>query len=499
MDNRPNFDKLLDVAPFACVLMGDNFNVQYMNAVMRKYLDIDLDDNVGVASLLQHLHQEDHQDFLEFLNKMDKPPQEQTWKVFRFTSNAGDDKYILLNGTNNLDEFGQSGVFLLVGMPLMDTNLEALVPEHIQQSLVDKFGYNKFRNIFESATVGIAILNRDGVFEEVNPTFSELLGLTRDNILNSHFREVLEGQGREELASLIEEIDQNRLSMIKDIIPVSIGDKNHRIMETTISHVYNNFDNLDKYMLISEDITEQEDTQTALMQSEKLALTGRLAASLAHEINNPLQTSLGCLGLVEEMLDEEQDNDLRTYIELAIEELERSARIVKKLRDLNRMADPEDLEPLDLREMIEGVMLLTKNHLFHHNVVPIFPYQGQPPVVTASRDQIQQVFLNLFMNAIDAMPDGGNIYLDIVPTVDPRGYHIKIRDTGIGIESEDAENLFSPFFTTKEEGLGLGLFICKNIIENHNGTLDFESVPGKGTEFKIWLPCTNQSDCKELE
>jgi two-component system sporulation sensor kinase A len=241
------------------------------------------------------------------------------------------------------------------------------------------------------------------------------------------------------------------------------------------------------FMLITEDITHQEDTHAALLQSEKLSLTGRLAASLAHEINNPLQTSLGCLGLVEEMLDD-CDKDLSVYINLAIDELQRSARIVKKLRDLNRTTDISERGPVDIVQLINGVMILTKNRLIDRNIDADFPYQGPPPIIYASNDLIQQVILNLFMNAIDALPNGGRIFIDLVPSSNPKGVFVHIRDTGVGIDPEVQKNIFDPFFTTKDDGLGLGLYLCKNIIEDHAGSLTFTSEYGEGTEFIIWLP-----------
>jgi two-component system, NtrC family, sensor kinase len=249
-------------------------------------------------------------------------------------------------------------------------------------------------------------------------------------------------------------------------------------------------------MIFTEDVTHQQDTHVALLQSEKLALTGRLAASLAHEINNPLQTSLGCLGLVEEMLTED-DQDLAVYITMAIEELQRSARIVKKLRDLNRTSDLSERSPINLQEIIDGVLVLTRNHFYDKDIIPVFPYQGPPPVIKASKDQIQQVILNLVMNAIDELPNGGNIFFDIIPTEKPLGIKISVRDTGSGIDPAIENQIFDPFFSTKADGIGLGLYICKQIIEDHAGTLTFRSDRGEGTEFSIWLPGFEKSTYKK--
>jgi signal transduction histidine kinase len=177
--------------------------------------------------------------------------------------------------------------------------------------------------------------------------------------------------------------------------------------------------------------------------------------------------------------------------------LQRSARIVKKLRDLNRTSDLSERSPVNLHEIINGVLVLTQNHLYDRDIIPVFPYQGPPPVIMASRDHIQQVILNLVMNAIDELPDGGNIYFDIIPSEEPKGITVSIRDTGSGIDPEIQNNIFDPFFSTKDDGIGLGLYICKEIIEDHAGTLSFKSEMGQGTEFSLWLPAFDNSPHKE--
>ena len=242
-------------------------------------------------------------------------------------------------------------------------------------------------------------------------------------------------------------------------------------------------------MMILQDITKEIDTHEALIQSEKLALTGRLAASLAHEINNPLQVSIGCLGLVDEILDEDdRQAELGIYINMALDELKRGARIVKKLRDLHRKSDPSEKTPIDLKKMINDVLILAKNQLYDRNIVPIFLYKGLPPLIMAVRDQIQSVILNIVINAVDAMPNGGYIYIDLDMTEEPEGIRVKIRDTGRGMDQNVIDHLFDPFFTTKEEGVGLGVYLCNEIINNHDGFIKVESEVGKGSIFSIWLP-----------
>jgi signal transduction histidine kinase len=129
--------------------------------------------------------------------------------------------------------------------------------------------------------------------------------------------------------------------------------------------------------------------------------------------------------------------------------------------------------------------------------VPLYINQEKVRKVIGSEDQIHQVVLNLVLNAIDALTNGGNIYMDISNTEDPKGVRLSVRDTGIGIKEEAINHLFDPFYSTKESGLGLGLFICKQIVDEHNGYLEVESQVGEGTEFTLWLPEHRNNQAEE--
>jgi PAS domain S-box-containing protein len=239
----------------------------------------------------------------------------------------------------------------------------------------------------------------------------------------------------------------------------------------------------------AQDITERHNAQQALVQAEKLAITGRLAASLAHEINNPLQTVIGCLGLAEESL--AGHKELAPYLQLSMEEIQRAAGIVEELRNLNRASNPADREPTALPVLMERVLTLSEKKCTDQGVA-VDLYVAEAPekdlVVLAAPDRLHQVFLNLILNAVDAMPDGGTLNLAVTPTADPLGVALDFRDSGIGIPPEAMDELFNPFFTTKENGVGLGLYVAHNIVEDHGGTIEIESELGVGTTFTVWLP-----------
>jgi signal transduction histidine kinase len=235
-----------------------------------------------------------------------------------------------------------------------------------------------------------------------------------------------------------------------------------------------------------EDITERRQAREALVRSEKLTATGRLAASLAHEISNPLQSVLGCLGLAQEMI--EGEANIARYIDIGMEELERAGRIVNRLREVGRQTDDASREPTNLGELLDRIALLTRKQCQNQGIAFELSFPADLPHVEAIPDHLQQVFLNLVLNAIDAMPEGGEIHVCAHATEDPLGVEITVHDTGDGIDPGTLAEIFEPFVTTKSDGTGLGLYISRRIIEGHGGHISIESTVGEGTRVRTWLP-----------
>lgn len=239
-------------------------------------------------------------------------------------------------------------------------------------------------------------------------------------------------------------------------------------------------------IVVVRDITERKQTQAALIQAEKLAITGKLAASLAHEINNPLQTVIGCLGLAEETL--AVGGDLSRYLEIGREELQRTARIVAQLRDLQRPWEPEEREPTDVDTVLERVLTLSRKQCQERRVEVVWRSAEDLPPLMLVPNRMQQVFLNLLFNALDAMPDGGRLQVSATCSSQPDGVRVSFTDSGLGIAPDLLPQIFEPFYSTKADGLGLGLFISQNIVEEHGGCIEVESRLGEGTTFAVWLP-----------
>jgi PAS domain S-box-containing protein len=234
------------------------------------------------------------------------------------------------------------------------------------------------------------------------------------------------------------------------------------------------------------DVTAEKEAQIALLFAEKLSTAGRMAASLSHEINNPLQSAIGCVDLAREDL--EAGRDPRHYLEVVSDALARAARIVGRLRAMNQQWREEERQPSDLKEAIDRVLLLTQKSCELKSVTVVRDFEDDLPTVPLMSDGMQQVFLNLVLNALDAMPLGGILRVSVKAAKESRGIRVQLTDTGIGIPPGEMQDLFEPFRSTKADGLGLGLFICHSIIAQHGGQIEIDSEEGKGTEVRIWLP-----------
>ena len=228
--------------------------------------------------------------------------------------------------------------------------------------------------------------------------------------------------------------------------------------------------------------------QAQLLQSAKLAAVGELAASVAHEINNPLYAARNSLFLVEQDLPE--DSPQRPFLDIAQNELGRIARIITRMRDFYRPTRAE-MEATDLNEILRATIELIQTHLRHGHVEMATDLACDLPLVIAHADQMRQVFLNMMLNACDAMPHGGTLRVTSRTSRmagQPDVIQVEIGDTGVGIPPEHLPHLFEPFYTTKPQGTGLGLAISGHIVTQHGGHVGVASIPGAGTTFTVTLP-----------
>ena len=244
-------------------------------------------------------------------------------------------------------------------------------------------------------------------------------------------------------------------------------------------------DNANLYSELADFAKEVERSQAQLVQAEKMAAIGRLAASIAHEINNPLQAIHNSLHL---SLHEGLRDDKRSqYLKMAQAEVQRLIEIVQRMLEFYRPSRG-DIAPADVNTVVENVLALAHKRLQHGGVRVHTRFSPDLPPVPMVADQITQVFLNIVINAIEAMPAGGDLWLEVRLSEDREWMLAYFRDTGSGMTAEQVANLFEPFYTTKPNGTGLGLAISYGIVERHGGTIEVSSQPGQGVTFIVKLP-----------
>jgi two-component system NtrC family sensor kinase len=237
---------------------------------------------------------------------------------------------------------------------------------------------------------------------------------------------------------------------------------------------------------------ELERAHTAIVRSEKLASIGKLAATVAHEINNPL---FGILTYARLILRDVEKSQLASKDEISeqLRTIERESRrcgdLVKNLLTFARQA-PSHRDPHDARMLVERAVSLVRHKLELQGVELVEKLMADAPPILCDASQIQQVVLVLLVNAAEAMPGGGR--LEVTTDVDPNGENVRVhvRDTGMGIPADVLPQIFDPFFTTKEDQqrTGLGLAVARSIVEQHGGDISAHSRPGEGTEFIVALP-----------
>ena len=327
---------------------------------------------------------------------------------------------------------------------------------------------------------------------DVNEGLLKKLGLERDAVIGRHCYEITHHRsqpcsGENHPCPLIQTLNSEQPSQTTHIHL----DKDDREIYYSIStYPLREGDDIIGAIEISRDITKDINTQKAMMRQEKLASIGRLSAGVAHEINNPLTTILTTAMLIQEDLDPEDEN--YRELETITKETLRCRKIVSSLLDFARQSEPSKKEN-DINDIIRESMVLTRKQAAFKDVALIPELDDDMPTAMVDKGQIQQAFINLIINAIEATDSGGKIL--VTSGCNPKDHSIEVRiiDSGEGISPENLDRIFDPFFTSKEEGTGLGLAITHGIIEQHGGTVDVASKVGSGTTFKINLPLPQTS------
>ncbi len=335
-------------------------------------------------------------------------------------------------------------------------------------------------NIIESLTVGVVVLDQNGRIIGWNRVLEDTFAKKKKEVIGDGLIRIL---GAENFAALFPPDTQQDYHLLSEI-PIEMPSGEKKIFDIAKTPLLDNRLNPYGTIIVFEDITDKMRLQQQLVTSEKLASIGLLSAGVAHEINTPLT---GISSYVQMLQKKVSDSHFAQILEKIETQTDRVSRIIKNL--LNFARNPSDIafHRVNLNDSLQEIISLidyklkTMNIQLELNLAPV-------KLIWAQGERLQQVFINIILNAIDAMPQGGTLRIDLIELA--AEVQVKITDTGTGIKEQHLPHIFDPFFTTKGlgKGTGLGLSIAYAIINEHEGHIGVQSEVGKGTCFTISIP-----------
>jgi PAS domain S-box-containing protein len=370
----------------------------------------------------------------------------------------------------------------------METAEELAKTFHLQKLLI------------ESSIDGIIACDREGKIVIFNRSMERMLGYTRDTVSGMEIDDLFcRGEARKFRDMLSSEQFGGQGKLLLHESCLSAQDGVRIPVQVAAARMIQGEEDMGVVCFFRDEreirkLTQAVADQARLLHQDKMISLGKLAASVVHEINNPLAGILNYARLMSRMLSrgdlsQELSTKFQGYLSLMESELERCSKIVSNLLAFSRKSKLE-FGPLDINELLNKCINLSGHKMALQNIRVEMDLSGDLPRIQGDFNQLQQCVINLIFNAVDAMPEGGVLSLASSFDADRNFVRIVIRDTGGGISREDLPYIFDPFFTTKTEGkgLGLGLSTTFGIVDRHKGAIRVESEPGKGSRFEIDLP-----------
>ncbi len=336
-------------------------------------------------------------------------------------------------------------------------------------------------NIVESLNVGVLSVDLEGRIDSWNTQLEQLLDVPRRDAVGRPLDGVLPSDLVGEIA--VRSTDEHVSSIYKFGLRTPQG--RALVVNVSIAPLIGKTGERLGRLILFDDITQRVRMEEQLLQNEKLTSLGLLAAGVAHEVNTPLAVISNYIQMLARQLP--GDDPRHKIIEKIVKQTFRASEIVNNLLNFSRTGASEFTE-VNLNSVVEETLSLVAHPFKSGRVTVMKNLAGELPPVMGSANRLQQVFLNLFMNARDAMPSGG--MLEVRSTCYNGTVEVEVTDTGVGIPREQLSRVFDPFYTTKAvgRGTGLGLSVSYGIIKEHAGTIDVRSTPGKGTSFRLEFP-----------
>ena len=334
--------------------------------------------------------------------------------------------------------------------------------------------YNYLQSILESSPDRIFDLGSDGIIRYVSRDFDT------EKMKGRHFSELMNPEHRAYLMERWEEIKQGVYKPFEIQVTAKDGSKRDLLITARI------IKGTDRFILVQRDITDFKNLEEKFYESQKLAAVGQLSAGIAHEVRNPLSSIKMSLQILEKRMNPE-GNDLKRF-RIAQREVEHLEKLVNDILIFARPTEPE-MTPGDINQFLKYSLNLAEKEIAEKKIRVENRFDDKIPLLPFDAAMLKQAFLNLYLNAIDAMETGGVLSLaSRLVDGERKSVSIEIADSGAGIEDEVLPHIFNPFFTTKNYGTGLGLSQVKKIVDLHGGTIEIASKKGSGTKVTVRLP-----------
>jgi len=335
-------------------------------------------------------------------------------------------------------------------------------------------------NLVDNMPIGLIVIDSEKQVASYNHVGGRIFGFLSEEIIGEDAEKVLP-------KALLDQIEHPEIKerVVERDVDCHVDGEKIIPLQLSATVLNDENENFFGYVLLFKDLSEIQSLKKSVARNQRLATTGRLAAGVAHEIRNPLSSIKGFATYFKERY-RDIPEDQQTA-DIMVQEVDRLNRVVGQLLEFARPVTIE-AQKTDIRTLIKNSLKLVEKQTMDRNIQIKTTLSDHVETAMVDPDKINQVLLNLYLNAIESMENGGVLSVDLEPCNGKAGILFRVSDTGVGIGQKDLANIFDPYFTTKASGTGIGLAIVHNIVEAHNGEIKAESRPGKGSQFSIILP-----------
>jgi two-component system sensor histidine kinase PilS (NtrC family) len=338
-------------------------------------------------------------------------------------------------------------------------------------------------DILENINSGIITITREGKIKHCNPAVTQILSLTKSKITNRQFMDIFQGR-LQKFSKLIQKFSNSGAERLQERLLIENEEESTIPVMVTISYMRRQNVDFGSILINIVDLTKEEEIQKRLRTTDRMKTALELSAGIAHEIRNPLASIQGALEVITREIKSERK--IGKLVELVLKEAGRLNSIIERFLQFVRLPRGEKKNS-DLIIILRDVIELIKNHPTYNKEIEIktdFPQKKY--IACVDPEQITQVFVNILLNAFSAVGEKGTVKVSLKERDDYFG--ILFSDDGVGIDEQELDRIFQPFFSKTQGGSGLGLSVAHRIIERHRGEINVESEKGKGSKFTVWLP-----------